>query len=119
MMSPSDGGLSIRAFCSAQVAEYAGSSAAVKSGTNTDLHWLAGIAVDHTLPIRSIMVVADVFSERYEGIGRPTDWTGELGARKQISTRLVADLGLGRHFRGISPSWFATFGTTISLAFLP
>ena len=120
MMSPASDGLSLRMFCNAPVNESAGSgaaAAALKPGTNTGVHWLAGIGADHALPLRSILLIADLFTERYEGINRPTDWTAEAGARKQLSTRLVADLGLGRHFKGVSTSWFATFGTTFSLAF--
>ncbi len=90
--------------------------AGLKPGTNTGVHWLTGIAADHTLPLRSIILVGDVFAERYEGIERPMDWTAELGGRTQITPRFVADIGLGRHFRGVSTSWFATFGTTVSLA---
>lgn len=120
MVSPASDELRPRMFCMTvplgSGPATSTSVAALRPGTNTGVHWLAGIAADHTLPLRSILLVADVFTERYESIGRPTDWTAELGGRTQISPRLVADLGLGRHFRGISPSWFATFGTTISLA---
>jgi hypothetical protein len=92
------------------------SSAVLKPGTNTSTHWLVATGVDKSFPLRSVLIVADVFAERYEGVGRPTDWTAELGGRKQLTPRLVADLGVGRHFRGVSQSWFATFGTTLSIA---
>jgi hypothetical protein len=116
MVSPSDGVLVARMFCMAG-AGLATASAALHPGTNTGTHWLAGIGADKAFPLRSILVVGDVFAERYEGIGRPTDWTAELGGRTQVSPRLVADMSLGRHFRGVSPSWFLTFGTTFSLPF--
>jgi hypothetical protein len=116
MISPPTDGLRPRLFCMSAINT---SVAALRPGTNTGVHWLAGIGADHALPLRSILFVADVFTERYEGIGRPTDWTAELGARAQISPRLVADVGLGRHFRGLNPSWSATFGTTINLALRP
>jgi len=89
--------------------------AAARPGTNTGVHWLAGVGVDKALPLQSILLIGDVFTERYEGIGRPTDWTAELAARTQVSPRLVVDLALGRHFLGLSPSWFGTFGSTVSL----
>jgi hypothetical protein len=92
------------------------SSAALKPGTNTSTHWLVAMGIDKSFPLSSVLIVADAFAERYEGVGRPTDWTAELGARKQLTPRLVADLGVGRHFRGVSQSWFATFGTTMSFA---
>jgi hypothetical protein len=113
MISPASDGLEPRLFC---MAGGGISVAALQPGTNTGVHWLAGIGADHAFPLKSILVVADVFSEGYEGIGRPTDWTAELGGRAQLSPRLVADVGIGSHFRGISRSWFMTFGTTINLA---
>jgi len=116
MISPATDGLKPRLFCMAGTGI---SVAALQPGTNTGVHWLAGIAADHAFPLRSILIVADVFTERYEGIGRPTDWTAEVGGRAQLSPRLVADLGIGNHFRGVSRSWFVTFGTTINLALRP
>jgi hypothetical protein len=113
MISPETEGLKPRLFCMAGTGI---SVAALKPGTNTGVHWLAGIGADHAFPLRSIMIIGDIFSERYNGIGRPTDWTAELGGRAQVSPRLVADLGIGNHFRGVSRSWFVTFGTTINLA---
>src|SRR6266550_3243047 len=120
MMSPETDGLRPRLFCMGIPIAIDSATrkivGALHPGTNTGVHWLAGIAADHTLPLQSIIFVGDVFAERYEGIGRPMDWTAELGGRTQITPRFVADLGVGRHFRGVSTSWFATFGTTISLA---
>jgi hypothetical protein len=117
-VSPSDGGLSLRMSCSAPTTLSSSSSqvAALKPGNNTGERWLLGAAVDHALPLQSILLVAGVFAERFEGLGRPTDWAAEGGVRKQISTRLVADLGVGRKFSGVGTSWFATFGTSFSLA---
>lgn len=119
MMSPSDGGLSPRAFCSASVemTSSAAQAAELKPGTNTGAHWLWGAAIDHAFPLQSLLVIGDVFSEGFEGLGRRNDWTAEVGARKQLTTRLVTDLSVGRHFKGVSLSWFATFGTTLSYAF--
>ena len=116
MVSPAGGRIVARSSCMPSAAGSAtAAQAAVRAGTNTGAHWLAGVGVDKALPLRSVLLIGDVFTERYEGIGRPTDWTAELGARAQLSPRLVADLAAGRHFRGPSPSWFATFGTTVSL----
>jgi hypothetical protein len=115
-ISPAGGRLVARSSCMPSTAgEATAARAAVRAGTNTGVHWLAGVGVDKTLPLQSILLIGDVFTERYEGIGRPTDWTAELGVRTQVSPRLVADLALGRHFLGLSTSWFGTFGTTVSL----
>jgi hypothetical protein len=115
-VSPADGSLAVRSACmSSAGGATTAAQAAVRAGTNTGAHWLAGIAVDKTLPLQSILLIGDVYTERYEGIGRPTDWTAELAARTQVSPRLVVDLSLGRHYLGLSPSWFGTLGSTVSL----
>jgi hypothetical protein len=118
-VSPSEGGISLRMFCSSNTSLTAANMAAaeLKPGNNTGKRWLLGAAVDHAYPLHSVLLVAGMFAERFEGMGRPTDWTAEGGIRKQISTRLVADLGLGRKFSGVTTSWFATFGTSVSIAF--
>jgi len=119
MISPDGDGRETRMLCmSVPIGITPATSKAVglQPGTNTGTHWIAGIAADHTLPLKSILLVADFFAERYEGMGRPTDLTAEVGGRTQIAPKLVADLGVGRHFHGVSQSWFVTFGTTISLA---
>ena len=119
-VSPANEALSARMVCMVPTTGPSvgtSATAVLKPGINTSTHWLAGIGADKAFPLRSILIVGDVFAEQYENIGRPTDWTAELGGRTQISPRLVADMSLGRHFSGVSPSWFVTFGTTVSLPF--
>jgi hypothetical protein len=82
--------------------------------TSSNAHWLVGVAADKALPLRSILLVADVFVERFEGLGRPADWTVELGMRRQVSPWLVVDGAIGRHYLGTSLASFVTFGTTVS-----
>jgi hypothetical protein len=116
-LSSSEGGITLRMTCSGiSFSSASAAAAALKPGNNTGERWLWGAAFDHALPLQSILLVAGMFAERFEGMGRPTDWTAEGGIRKQLSTRLVADLGLGRKFSGVTTSWFASFGTSISLA---
>ena len=91
-------------------------SAAVPGATQTHDRWLFGMAVDKSLPLRSTLLMADVFGQKYRSIGRPVDWTGEVGIRTQISRSIVLDAALGRLFTGESRSTFLTFGTTISRA---
>jgi hypothetical protein len=109
-----DSDLPIRAFCGAGGGALTQTAAA--SEIVTKPRWSAGGAVDKSFGLRSLIVVADVFVEKLEGIGRPADWSAEGGARKQINQLLVIDAGIGRRFTGISPSWFATMGTTLTLA---
>ena len=80
----------------------------------THAHWMVGVAADKTLALRSIVFVADVFAERFEGIGRKTDLTAEAGARKQLTPTIVLTGGVGRHFRGSGTSSFLTLGATYS-----
>jgi hypothetical protein len=84
--------------------------------TITHGHWTIGVAADKALPLRSIVFVGDVFAERFEGIGRQTDMTAELGARKQISPGVVLVGAVGRHFRGVNQSSFLVLGATYSRA---
>lgn len=91
-------------------------SAAAPGATLTHDRWLFGMAVDKSLPLRSTLLMADVFGQKYRSIGRPIDWTGEIGIRTQISRTIVFDAALGRLFTGESRATFLTFGTTISRA---
>ena len=111
------GGLSIRAVCSpAALTESSGSSAMVEGDVRTHASWTTGLAIDRSFPLRSLMIIADVYRQKYEGIGRPADWTAEIGARKQINRALVIDGGFGRLFTGESRAWFVMFGTTFTRA---
>jgi hypothetical protein len=109
-----DPGLPLRAFCSGNAAGAV--TAAAPSGIATKARWTAGAAIDKSFARRSILIVADVFTEKLEGIGRQADWSAEGGVRKQVNQLLVIDAGFGRRFSGISPSWFATIGTTLTLS---
>ena len=84
--------------------------------TVTHAHWMVGMAVDKSLPLKSILFVADAFAERFEGIGRRTDLTAEAGIRRQLSPKVVFVGGVGRHFRGTNPSSFLILGATYSRA---
>ena len=109
-----DPGLPLRATCLGNSEGVMTSAAA--STIATKARWTAGVAVDKSFARRSILIVADVFTEKLEGIGREADWSAEGGARKQVNQFLVIDVGFGRRFSGISPSWFATLGTTLTLS---
>jgi hypothetical protein len=80
------------------------------------LRWSAGIGVDRTFPLRSMLVSADVFAERFVGLYPSIDWTAEVGVRRQWSPKVVLDLGVARHFAGVTRSTSATIGVTYSIA---
>ena len=82
----------------------------------THAHWLLGVGADKTFPLRSILLIGDVFAERFEGIGRSTDWTAEFGARKQLNPHVVLAGSVGRHIKGTNDSSFFILGATFSRA---
>ncbi len=77
-------------------------------------HWLLGAGFDKAFPLASTLLVTDIFAEKFEGLGRRTDITAEIGARHQLRPQFVIDGGLGRHFRGTGYSTFVTLGMTLS-----
>ena len=77
-------------------------------------HWLLGAGFDKAFPLASTLVVSDVFAEKFEGLGRSTDVTAEIGARRQLKPLVVIDGGIGRHFRGTGLSTFITLGVTLT-----
>ena len=77
-------------------------------------HWLLGVGFDKAFPLASTLLVSDVFVEKFEGLGRSTDITAEIGARHQFKPLVVIDGGIGRHFRGTGLSTFITLGVTLT-----
>jgi hypothetical protein len=104
----------LRVRCELQV----GAAAAVVPGTTTTAghRWLVGLAADHTFPLRSLLIVGDVYAEHYLGLARPVDWTAEVGARRQLTPRVVVDAGGGRRFARGGQSWFAAAGATYAFS---
>jgi hypothetical protein len=82
----------------------------------THTHWLLGAALDRAFPLASTLVIGDFFAEKFEGLGRRTDMTAELGLRHQWRPQVVLAGAVGRHFRGAGHSTFVTFAMTLSHA---
>ena len=95
------------------------SQAPVPGEIQSHSHWLLGVGFDRAFPLASTLLVAAVFAEKFEGIGRKTDATAEIGLRRQIRPQVVLDGALGRHFAGAGFSTFITIGATISRAWQP
>ena len=93
-----------------------GFALAVPGRSITHAAWMVGIAADKTLPLKSVLFVADIFAERFEGIGRSVDLTAEIGARRQLSPGIILVAGIGRHFKGANNSSFFVLGATYSRA---
>ncbi|HMI47351.1 MAG TPA: hypothetical protein VK481_01620 [Gemmatimonadaceae bacterium] len=104
-------------FCGAPApASGVGIAQAAATRTVTHGHWTVGLAADKALPLRSLLFAADIFAERFEGIGRTTDVTAEVGVRKQVTSGVVLGGAFGRHFKGTNESSFLVLGATFSRA---
>jgi hypothetical protein len=80
----------------------------------TGAHWMAALGIDHTWPLISTLVVADVVVDRFDGLYSLDDWTAELGLRRQVAPQLVFDLGASRRFAGTTQSTSLTVGLSYS-----
>jgi len=78
--------------------------------------WMAGAAVDRALPLRSLLVTADLFAEQPLDAGEELEWTAEAGFRYQTSPQFNVDFGGGRRFAGGGQGWFLTFGAAHAFA---
>lgn len=93
-----------------------GSGAAEGEHAGEASRWMAGVAVDRTFPLRSLLVTADVLAEQPLVEGEELAWTAEAGLRYQTSPQLNVDLGVGRRFAGGDQGWFFTFGAAHAFA---
>jgi hypothetical protein len=77
--------------------------------------WYAGVAVDKALPLRSILLIADVYV--LQPIREEADlvWNAGGGLRYQLDPRFALDAGAGKRFGG-EDSWFFTFGAAYVFA---
>ena len=80
------------------------------------MRWMAGIGVDRALPLRSVLIAADVVVERFSGLSALSDWIAEIGVRRQMTPQLVADVGVGRRFHGATPATSVTLGFSYGIA---
>src|SRR5690606_19835015 len=72
--------------------------------------WMGGIAVDRAFPLRSALLIADVFVEHPMREGAELRWTVEGGGRYQLDPFFALDIGVGRRMTGDDPAWFVTIG---------
>ena len=77
--------------------------------------WLAGVAIDKTFPLRSVLLTAEFLAR--QPLARATDdmeLVAGAGMRMQVSPTLALDLGVGRRVDYSDGPWYATFGTAYS-----
>ena len=79
--------------------------------------WMAGLAVDRTFPLQSLLLTAEVVA-REPFAEAPADdelvWDAAAGARYQLSPRVALDGGAGYRLTG-DTGWFVTAGAAVSL----
>lgn len=87
-----------------------------EAGVEELSRWLAGIAVDRALPLRSMLVIGEVYArEPIEEAGE-LEWNAGAGVRVQWSPRLALDAGIGKVLTGEERSWYLTLGTAYAFA---
>jgi hypothetical protein len=87
----------------------------VSAGGSDVSRWLAGVAVDKTFPLYSLLVSAEAFAERPVSDDAPVAWSAGTGARYQITPRWAFDGGVGRRLSGDDRAWYVTFGSAFAL----
>jgi len=91
------------------VADEAGHGAAELS------QWMAGIAVDRTFPLESMLLTAELVARQPLTEGADLAWDTAVGTRYQLSPRVALDGGAGYRLTGDDGGWFATFGAALSI----
>lgn len=77
--------------------------------------WLVGVAVDRTLPLRSLLLTAELVTSQPINAAEQTAWDVAGGARYQLSPRLAVDGGGGYRLSGDDAGWFLTAGAAVAL----
>jgi hypothetical protein len=108
---PASAGTRVRPslFCAPAAAATASSRAATSTPL-TGAHWTAALGFDHTLPLVSSLITADIVVDRYVDLYPLNDWTAEIGARRQLAPQLLIDFGISRRFAGTTQSTSITVG---------
>lgn len=76
--------------------------------------WLGGLAVDRTLPLRSLLLTGEIYARGGLADAGETEWNAGVGTRYQLSPRLAMDAGLGRRLTGADRTWFLTAGGAVA-----
>lgn len=117
---PSIKGIATRTFSFSRVhlnAQYTfGSTPGTDNVVGEASRWMAGLAVDKTFPLRSALVIGDVFVEQPLHEGEDLRWTVEAGTRYQLNPFFALDAGIGRRLTGDDRGWFITFGAARAFA---
>jgi hypothetical protein len=72
--------------------------------------WMAGLAVDRTFPLRSMLVTTELFAREPIVEGEAVQWNTGAGIRYQLRPRWAIDAGVGGRLTGDDRGWYVTFG---------
>jgi hypothetical protein len=78
--------------------------------------WLAGIAADRTLPLRSLLFGAELFARHPLDASSPVAYSAGAGVRYPWNPAIALDAGVGRRFSGDDQAWYVTFGSAYAFA---
>jgi hypothetical protein len=79
--------------------------------------WTAGVAVDRTMPLRSLLIGAELVARRSIREGSGVEWQAATGVRWQLDPRWALDAGLGRTL-GDDHEWSLTLGAARSFGLI-
>lgn len=77
--------------------------------------WMAGIAIDRTMPLHALLVTAEVVASDPLVRGGARRWDVATGARTQLSPRIAFDAGAGYRLAGDDAGWFITTGAAVAI----
>lgn len=79
--------------------------------------WMAGVAVDRTLPVRSMLLGAEIVARQPIVAGADREWQAAAGIRWQLAPQWALDAGLGRSL-GDDAEWSITLGAARSFGLI-
>ncbi len=80
------------------------------AGAHELSRWMAGVAIDRTMPLRSMLVTGEIVARQPMHAEDDLAWEAATGMRFQYSPRVAVDAGIGRQLTGESRAWSLTFG---------
>lgn len=77
--------------------------------------WVAGVAVDRTMPLQSLLLTAELVARQPLTASSDVTWDAAAGTRHQVSPRVALDGGAGYRLTGAEKGWFATVGAAVAV----
>lgn len=87
----------------------------VGSGATEFSQWQAGVALDRTFPLRSLLISGELFARQPLRLREDVEWNTAAGVRYQLSPRVAGDMGAGYRLTGHEKGWFATLGAAVAV----